>query len=346
MEPEKFSPQELDECLRHYEIGQVRGFEDFVRGSHRSPKAVITTDRGKYLLKRRHPSRCEPVKIAFTHHMQRFLSEKGFPLPRLIPLRDTGETLLVREEGIYEMFEYVAGEQYDRSAEATGDAGRTLAEYHHLLKDFRNEYVPPAGSYHNAGSVHQAIAETVSSLPLGHRPPVETLTRTVESLREAYDACAESADSAGLGDRDIQLVHGDWHPGNMLFRERRVAAVVDYDSVRLQQRVIDAANGLLQFSILTGGTGPAQWPDELDTARLEAFARGYASGLPLAPGEIAILPHLMCEALIAEATVPIAATGSFGKVNGYMVLEMVYRKVRWIRRHIGDIAAILEKTEA
>ena len=343
MEPEKFSPQELDECLRHYDIGQVCGIEDFVRGSHRSPKAVITTDRGKYLFKRRHPSRCEPAKIAFTHHMQRFLSEKGFPLPQLIPLRKTGETMLVQAEGIYEMFEYVAGEQYDRSAQATSDAGKTLATYHHLLKDFRNEYVPPAGSYHNAGSVRQAISETVSSLPLGHRPSAETLTRTVGSLREAYDACAEAADSAGLGAWGIQIVHGDWHPGNMLFSERRVAAVVDYDSVRLQHRVIDAANGLLQFSILTGGTGPAQWPDELDAARLEAFARGYASALPLAAGEIAILPHLMCEALIAEAAVPIAAMGSFGKVNGYVVLEMVDRKVRWIRGHIGDIAAVLEK---
>jgi len=345
MEPEKFSPQELDECLRRYDIGKVCGVEEFVRGSHRSPKAIITTKRGKYLLKRRHPSRCEPEKIAFTHHMQRFLAEKGFPLPRLIRLRQSDETMLVLEEGIYEMFEYVAGEHYDRSVEATGDAGRTLAHYHRLLKDFRNEYIPPAGSYHNAGSVRQAITQTICSLPLGHRPPAERLLSTVESLRRIYDASAESADSAGLGEWDIQIIHGDWHPGNMLFSKRRVAAVVDYDSVRLQQRVLDAANGLLQFSIVTAGTGPAQWPDQLDTARFEAFARGYASQLPLTRREVAILPDLMCEALIAEAAVPIAARGRFGKLNGYVVLEMVDRKARWIRDHIDDIAAILEKIE-
>jgi hypothetical protein len=43
------------------------------------------------------------------------------------------------------------------------------------------------------------------------------------------------------------------------------------------------------------------------------------------------MPWLMIEALIAEAVLPIALTGTFGRVDGLAFLQMVQRKVRWIQ---------------
>jgi len=120
----------------------------------------------------------------------------------------------------------------------------------------------------------------------------------------------------------------------MLFRDKQVVGVIDYDAARLQQRIIDLANGSLQFSILGGAEGPTTWPAHIDEKRFGEFLRGYDSVNILSVAELKCIPYLMCEAMIAEAVLPIAATGSFGRMAGFPFLQMIDRKVKWI---LGDV---------
>jgi homoserine kinase type II len=341
LEHDKFTDDELSRCLDHYDIGRVRNRQEFARGSRRSPKVVLHTDKGKFLFKRRVHGRDDLSKVAFTHDIQLELARRGFPLPALTPTRE-GKTILLLDGNVYEMFQYVKGEGYDASAEATLHAGRTLALYHRLLRDFTTAYNLPQGSYHNARSIHQAIRNTVGALPLSSRPPAEVVVATVDSLRDTYLACCRKADSLGLGGWHKQIVHGDWHPGNMLFRNRTVVAVVDYDAARLQQSAIDLANGALQFSIIGGPDGPEKWPDKVDETRFRSFLAGYDSINPVPPAEAQAVPYLMCEAMIAEAVLPIAATGSFGRIDGFPFLQMIQRKVEWILSHLDRLQAVLK----
>jgi hypothetical protein len=50
---EKFATDELAIVLSHYSIGVIESVTEFPRGSRKAPKLLITTDQGKYLLKRR-----------------------------------------------------------------------------------------------------------------------------------------------------------------------------------------------------------------------------------------------------------------------------------------------------
>ncbi|MFW5682452.1 MAG: hypothetical protein ACOC1G_05545, partial [Phycisphaeraceae bacterium] len=104
-------------------------------------------------------------------------------------------------------------------------------------------------------------------------------------------------------------------------------------------RVLDIGNGALQFSILGGGDDPATWPDYLDETRFKRFLRGYEGvpGCVLSKAEIRCIPWLMMEALIAEMTIPIAATGHFGRIEGVGMLRMVERKVRWLEKKIDTL---------
>jgi homoserine kinase type II len=302
---------------------------------------VITAETGKFLFKRRARGRDELDKVTFTHCIQETLAAKAFPLPALVPTRQ-GKTILVLKDGVYEMFQYVDGTGYDGSVRATRSAGRTLASYHTLLADFHTDFRPPTGSYHDADGIRQAVSTTVSALPLDSRPPGEVVTAVSQWLAESYRFCGEHADQAGLPDWPEQIVHGDWHPGNMLFRDQAVAAVVDYDAARLQQRVIDLANGALQFSIIGGGDDTTVWPDHVDLPRFGAFMAGYGEVCPPSAGERRAVPFLMCEAMIAEAVLPIAATGSFGRISGFAFLTMVQRKVAWILKHISELRGAME----
>jgi Ser/Thr protein kinase RdoA (MazF antagonist) len=338
----EFDPEELAAVLSRYDIGAIRTVEKQLKGSRRSPKVIIEADRGRYLLKRRARGRDHPVKVAFSHAVQLHLLAQAFPLPRLVPVSD-GDTMVIIDDRLYEMFEYIPGDPYGRSAEETWDAGRLLGLFHRLLADYHTDWRPSRLGYHNAEMVRtglQSIPDNVGKddSVVGRE---SEMFATVSSLYDSYASACERVEAAGFRDWPEQLVHSDWHPGNMLFGDGRVRAVIDYDSLHMLPAITDFANGLLQFSIIGGNSDPRAWPAELDGDRFVEFARGYNQQSPTTAAQREVLGPLMIEALIAEAVAPIAATGSFGRIEGFRFLQMIGRKVKWLEQNgqglLGDI---------
>ncbi len=338
-----FVADELAIVLSHFELGVIEALAEFPRGSRKAPKLLVTAEAGKFLLKRRARGRDDPFKVAFCHQIQLYLAAKQFPLPHLIGTRKDNNSMLQWRHGVYELFEFIAGQGYPQTLESTADSGRVLALYHKLLESFQSQYTPPSGSYHRAPSVEaglKAIANGRSAGGgLGGGADVMPL---LQFLLESYRHAAVTVDGLGLENWPKQIVHADWHPGNMLFRDNRVVAVIDYDSARLLPRIIDTANGCLQFSILGGDEDVTRWPDHLDEARFKRFIRGYDDVMLISKGELAVIPWLMIEALIAEAVFPIAATGTFVRIDGLAFLQMVQRKVYWVQRNAERLVAMAE----
>jgi homoserine kinase type II len=337
---QQFDAEELAIVLSHYDIGVIESVTRFDRGSRRSPKVGIVAAGGKYLLKRRAKQRRSVRRVELAHAVQRRLTECGYPAPRLVATRDTGETCLRLAEETYELFEYVSGHGFSRSREQTQDAGRKLGMFHKLLRGFGVPPDAPVGSFHDVNGVRtalHAIPQNLSSHDsvVGMEAELPELTRR---LFDAYDRAADAVNQRGFASLPVQVIHGDWHPGNMLFKRDSIVAVIDYDSCRVCQRVVDAANGALQFSLTSGGD-PKDWPNEPDAARLESFVEGYSECITLSDEEWRVLPHLMIEALIGESVFPIAQTGFFGKWAGFGFLSMIDRKVRWLADHVEGLIA-------
>ncbi|HSW45542.1 MAG TPA: phosphotransferase [Phycisphaerae bacterium] len=330
-----FQPHELSAVLRRFTLGNIVRVDKQLKGSRRSPKAIITTDKGRFLLKRRARGKDHPLKVAYAHAVQEYLSGKGFPVPRLIPVKDGDDTMVLFSDLIYEMFEYVPGESYRGLPEETEDGGRVLAQFHKLLFGYESEWEPSRLGYHD----NNGVRSNLNGIPaaIGKDDSVAgkegELLATVGALFDAYEVASDEVNEAGYPDWPCQIVHADWHPGNMLFRDGAVAAVIDYDSLHLMPTVTDLANGALQFSIIGGPVDPREWPPELDEDRYTAFLRGYQEEDGAVEEQIPALPSLMIEALIAEAVMPIAATGSFGRIEGFRFMQMILRKVRWLRDH-------------
>jgi len=332
-EREQFAPGELAVVLSHYDLGVIDSAKEFTRGSRKSPKLLLrAADRRRYLLKRRAAGRDDPFKVAFAHALLTHLHQRRFPVPALLGTREDQNSMLQFDGRTYELFEYVEGSRYDASLEQTAHAGKTLARFHRAVADFATEWVPPAGGYHDSHLVRHglnAIPSTASSHDsvIGHEAELLALT---QDLHERYDAAADHVNRAGYADWLRTIIHGDWHPGNMLFRNDRVAAVLDLDAAKYQPAVLDVANGMLQFSILRGRTAPSEWPEFFDETRMRRFLLGYLSRRPLEPAQRTIIPQLMVESMIAESVMPIAVTGSFGWLPGFGVLQMVQRKILWL----------------
>jgi homoserine kinase type II len=349
---ESFAADELAIVLSHYNLGRIEQISEFPRGSRRAPKLVLKTENGAYLLKRRAKGKDDPFKVAFCHQLQLYLAAKQFPLPHLIGTADDNNSMLQWRGAIYELFEFIKGTPYDQSLESTAESGRILGLFHKLLSDYEPQYEPPRGSYHAARSVNKALSYIPGTLrkldAAGRKVDLEPMEQTLQFLTTLYNEAAMRVNDLGLNDWTQLIVHSDWHPGNTLYRGQRVVAVIDYDAARMQQRIVDVANGALQFSIIGGGDDPSQWPEYLDESRYKRFLRGYDSVYATSPElmlsvvEVQTIPWLMIEALIAEAVIPIANTGSFAKLEGAEFLKMVARKTAWIRDHSARLIAALE----
>lgn len=351
-ERETFATDELAIVLSHYDLGIIDSVQEFPRGSRRSPKLLINTQNASYLLKRRAQGKDDPFKVAFCHSLQLHLASKQFPLPHLIGTKGDNNSMLQLKRGIYEVFEYIKGTPYDSSLEATTDSGRILALFHRLLAEYHPPYEPPKGSYHAARSVIKALEFIPGTLAKMEKPRSDSdpgeLDRLLRFVHEAYSQASLQVEQLGFSEWPQQIVHSDWHPGNMLYRGPRVVAVIDYDAARINQRIVDVANGALQFSITGGGDDCSKWPDYLDESRFKRFLRGYDSTYRSTPeqmlsvAEVKAVPWLMIEALIAEAVIPIAATGTFARLEGLSFLRMLERKVRWMQKSAAHLVATLE----
>lgn len=331
---ERFGAEELAMVLSHYDVGVISEIRDFPRGSRKSPKLLIEAEHGHFLLKRRARGRDDAPKVAFSHLIQLHLAAQQFPLPHLIGTRRSNSSMLHLGTSIYELFEYIPGQGYPQTLDSTFESGKVLALYHKLLENFTTDFKPAPGSFHAAPSVDQGLK---------HIPRILSgvdIASVCVQLSELYLNAAMRVDAMGIHDWPRQIVHADWHPGNMLFREGRVVAVIDYDSARLLPRIIDVANGVLQFSIIGGDEDVSKWPEEVDAARFKRFIKGYDEVVLLSQAEVEAIPPLMIEALIAEAVFPIAQTGRFSRFDGAAFLKMVLRKTVWIRDHARQLVKL------
>jgi len=335
-----FSSEELAQVLSHYDVGIIHEAKPHTAGSRRVPKIVITSEQGKFLLKRRAKGKDDPYHVAFAHAIQTHLTEKAFPVAPLVATCDEKNTILHLNNRIYELFNFVTGSRYDGTAEATADTGRQLANFHRHLAEFAEQWKPLQGSFHDSSIVRRRLKTAGAEKG---RQPNKKLLKAAEVLMTLYNASSVRVSELGFDSWPEQIVHGDWHPGNMLFSKRKLVAVLDFDSVKISPPVTDLANGMLQFSIVGDRPNPADWPDYLDQAKALQFLNGYREVIKLKKNELKVLLDLMIETMIAEAILPVAATGFFGNLSGLDFLKMIQRKAEWIEKNRKKLSEAIVK---
>lgn len=328
-----FSLGELAGVCAHYDVGEIRGVYEFKKGSRRSPKVVLDTEGGRYLVKRRARGRDDPHRVAFCHDLQLYLRGAGFPSAGLIGTRRGNNSMVQLNDRVYELFEFVDGEPFDRTPGPCGDAGRLLARLHRLVREYQPRWPAPTWSYHDDTDVRARVDEIAAR---------RIARAEAGELRRLYDQAAAQAGQGSGHPAAAQLLHGDWHPGNMIFRGDRVVAVLDFDGARSGPVAHDLAGGVLQFSLTRVGVDPDAWPDALDARRFAAFLRGYGSSA--AGADLTKLPALMAEALVTEVVSPIATSGSFAGRDAAPFVRMALRKGRWLLEHSARLAALAERS--
>jgi Ser/Thr protein kinase RdoA (MazF antagonist) len=265
---------------------------------------VVVTSRGQYFLRRRNPRYSDPQQLAYDHSVLHALARAGLPVPHVVRTAD-GSRWVRHQDHIYELYELIDGEEADPdSPEEVISSAETLARWHLATRDLSPagrkawpRYFDPSQSLRGLQMARLRL-QAGDTGDLGDLTPAAA-TATVNFLSDQARLCAR-----GLPDRVYRtlpatIIHGDWHPANLKFRDHQVCGIFDFDWVGLQPRLIDLTDGLLFFGSRRDAplNGADIWsltqPLRPDLERMAAFYQAYTRTISLQREEKQALPDFM-----------------------------------------------------
>jgi len=315
---ERLSRVEIMRVLEHYDTGEVRGVREFLAGSSSSPKAVIECDRGKLLLKRRAPGLDRASMVAFAHEVVIDLLARGVCVPPLIGTGAEHNSMCQIADRTYELFVFIDGSAYARTAAQARSSGALLAEMHAAMDAIEPTFPP--------------VMEP-AALDLDRAARISLAQGAKSDTERIMGYAAESHD---LNARPRGIVHGDWHPGNMIYDEGEIIAACDFDNTRVGSRDRELAQALVYFSARRAGD-----PDRLapDTDLLSAFWTGYTAPTDQtgAQAPSARLAAALMPAVVLDEALAVVNAGGADPALARLALD----KALHLDAHIGEVEAAL-----
>lgn len=279
-EVDGLSSQILDRIVSAYGLSPVRRAFTIRLGSSNAVFGLITGAGTRVLRRTGRPLR----EVIAQNQLQRYLADRRFPA--LAPIAThAGETYVAVAGRVYVLQPFVNG-QHPTVGDANGAelAGEAMARLHALTASYSgeapNQRLGMRGRFLASASRFPARVNAVLADPgaADVHDAVRWLGTRVQQL--AAELTRPRNDPSTL------LIHGDLNPGNLIVRDRTVAAVLDFDLATRDERVVDVAVALHYL-----GGGPADrdgsWADAA-----EALLRAYGRGSTLLAGERQLLGSL------------------------------------------------------
>jgi homoserine kinase type II len=229
-------------------------------------KWKITTDSGVYLIKQYNKERYqrynhEKLLVAFAQQMQ--LHQRGLPCPKLYSYE--GQYLLESDKGeLFLLMEYCDGTVIPPgklNVHQMYDLGRVTGNMHYLLDDgtFRvkrtPEFIPPSReerlTHWESIWNHANDTKKLDLLPI-----LETQYKVTETI---------NLENFNLN--ETGWAHRDLWADNLLFKEEKVSAVLDFDRMKYDYPQLDVARAVISGAL---------YDDNFDISLVIAFLEGYS----------------------------------------------------------------------
>jgi homoserine kinase type II len=323
---------DVERALRYYDLGTLRSVKPASHGVV-NETAFAETSAGRYVV-RRNQRKLGRAGLDLRHRLLNWLRLKGFPGPRLVPARD-GESVVEVDSRLVEVFLFIDGDEFnpDRPAHLSG-AGSVLGRYHSAVEEFPDPPFPEGPRYTPASLMGLTERLMQRDLMGELTEPLSWYDRRAAELRKLLP------DSAYVALPHV-LIHGDLHRDNLIFRGDAVAALIDFDQITVDARIVDLADALVDLAV---GAAPPDWfpwgvyAGPLDTHRSHLLLEGYTTMVPLTRGERAALPVLVEVIWMQGNLRRVLGTNDADPDYHVEVLNQGRRLAQWIREHTEALA--------
>ncbi len=222
------------------------------------------------LRRHRRPVRAE---IEFEHRVLAHARSSGVPCPAIVPTR-RGCSLVEDDAHFYSLYTWAPGTQVVRGRldpEQAESMGAMLGRTHIALADLPGG---PAGGDH-LSSLEQTLGRIDELINVAlARPDRARLSWAIDDLKaRARWLTAHNPSPPRQATASSQVIHGDYHDGNVFFEAGKVSCVIDWDKAR---REVPARELVRAMDYALG----------MDPQLCRQFLMGYRAVTPISPGQV------------------------------------------------------------
>lgn len=281
-------------ALGSYDIGPVSAIEP-LGGGHLNEPHVVAAGRGRYFVKLLAPHLSAPPALEARHAFIEHLTAAAVPVPRLVRTAH-GRTCARSDGRVVEVYEFVVGRAHRRGDVTQAKAaGEVIANLHRAALDFdppapgiRRGWLAPEEDLAYLDRYEQQMRTYVPA-PEAFAP-VEQVKRVVRKT---------SADLAAA-DLPTAMIHGDFRPGNLMYRPAGGPAITDFDYCHVAPLIFDLATAIIGFAGEEPSEPETTVGDDVAGALLAAYGAlrplTYAEQEMLQPTVGRVLVHLHLQA--------------------------------------------------
>lgn len=237
------APGELAAVLSRVDLGEVLTVSPVALGRPDSPKSLLRTARGLFLVRRLAPSPLLAQKAAINLAVSQRLRDHGLRVPRIFePLRpsdrDAGPLIAVGDRW-FEVREFIPARACEPTPADATRLGDAAARIHAALARF----TPPPGVGSWRLQSADSLRARLAPAPTLDRPTAANFTR----IADIASFAARTLDDLAVDDADVQLIHADLHPGNVVFAAGDEPVILDVESTHLGPTMVDLASAALHL---------------------------------------------------------------------------------------------------
>ncbi len=215
-----------DVIREHYRLGTISRPAPLEQAhQRRHQKLVVETSQGKFLAKtyKRDPYVLDALR--FQHRLSDHLSANGIPVARIQNAAD-GKRIIEQDNWAMELQELVEGAPMIVGKDTLIISAQALGRFHDVCRDFpRPERDAQMWRF---SEVPRTSFQSLYELAKRQGDPAQMDAYCNQIALFLHDA----GDALNLEQRskfETGLIHGDWHSGNLIFKDGMLTAVVDLE---------------------------------------------------------------------------------------------------------------------
>ena len=308
----------------YYDLGAVEMPEQLVDAhQRRHRKLTVMTSAGRFLIKTYKRDPVELDALRFQHRLSDHLLSCGVPVARIQRAKD-GKGIVEMETWALELQEFVDGQPMQVSTGTLTAAAQALGRFHQLCRDFPRP--PRDARMWRFSEVPRDPFMKLFEMANAQGDPVavsEWCNQIALFLHEA----GKKLDWEARDNFETGLIHGDYHGGNLLFKDGKLAAVIDLEFAGDGCFLEDLAYAMSNLCIRTANN-----PERL-TARTNILLDNYHLFRSLSYLEEEALYYAVGIKHVTTVSYQVAQLG--GEMAGYTAAQWMQRlaeQCAWLER--------------
>jgi len=227
-------------------LGAIKDIEVLKHNNINSTNYLFSAENEKYLL-RNFTDGSKPEKIERICRILFFCLKNQVNVVQ--PIENKDNCYVGKKRKMY-LTKYYEGGLYDGATCGLKDAAKNLANLHLTLSQVPIKY-NYRGNHNYYKHLTQPELRRINTIINLKKEKDIFDKKVLKSLDYLFESFSENAKITGILKRATskkQLIHRDFHPGNVIFSKNRVVAILDFNAMRRGEKIEDVAFASYRFS--------------------------------------------------------------------------------------------------